>query len=182
MAAPQHCPRRQQQVAGIGPLHGGSSTMPLLLLLLLVLGGGGGGGGKSSILAADAFVVTQPACHGRRPQPCSPLVRMSSAAPIIPDSPSPDPKRGFRRLLNLPLPPGPRGLPYVGNMPQLLVRGANFDQYDAWIQRKHGPIARSRLLGACFLRGRCIYPSTYATYPPMLTYIHAHIHTHHRHR
>lgn len=72
----------------------------------------------------------------------------SAPAPSIPDPSPADPRAGFKRLLNLPLPPGPRGLPIFGNVFSLLWRGGNFDQYDAWVKRKYGDVALSRLLGA----------------------------------
>lgn len=110
---------------------------PLLLILLLLLG----------LHGAHSFVASPPPPHTRLP------ALYSAPAPSIdgdgPDPSHPDPEAGFRRLLNLPLPKGPRPLPVFGNVFSLLWRAGNFDRYDAWVRRKYGDIALSRLLGAC---------------------------------
>lgn len=106
--------------------------MLLLLALLLV----------HAATVADAFHFPSTSLAPRPP------VRMSATtAAATTDPTAPDPAEGFKRLLHLPNPPGPRRLPVIGNTLRLLSFGANFDQYDAWIQRTYGPLALSHLLG-----------------------------------
>lgn len=141
------------------PLHVGGSDVStstssmrcLLLLLLLDLGLG------CHHHSATAFTFPTPvastACRRL------PLSMKSAPAPSIVDASHPDPKAGFRRLQNLPLPPGPRGLPFVGNMLRLMRFGGNFDQYDAWVQRRFGPVVLSNLLGAFLFRLIVVVPN-----------------------
>lgn len=110
----------------------------LLLLLALLL--------VHAATIVDAFHLP---CASSTPRP--PLRMSSTTAATTADPTAPDPSEGFKRLLHLPNPPGPRRLPVVGNMLQLLAFGANFDRYDAWVKRKHGNIALSHLLGTCFM-------------------------------